>query len=354
MELKTTLVHAEHQKVTELSSPPYFNRIQFPKEKRYVLPPTKSAYNTGYVIGAFNCTPEHDMVIIPKIPKLDFVRMMLDLSRSDNPQITGRLHDIIHYFDQYFVPTDSKLAVETTPVNIRTVKDFDTREFLLLLFADLFIHIKENGYRTEGAEEDIIYIAEFIERNGYFHDRLTPLDISFNCLDYEPDRRTSSEQRFGSGLLAAAAKARHAITLYSQSMCVWPFLVDMPLLFELWCRSLFDGHVYYQEPLKKGKLQLWIPDIIDPSEKIVIDCKYKLHLKDNVDTDDLRQICGYGRLTEVRKLLNIFNEPNLLFLYPDKSGYSKLPDPPIWDSADLSTYITSLGFLGIRLPSISF
>ena len=359
MKQKVTLVFREHEKVTRLQDKPYFKRIRFPKEYKYVLPSTTTAYNTGYVIGAFNCTPTQDLVVIPKIPDLDFVRMLLELSCSGNREITSRLHDIIHYFSPTCTPTGNKPPVITTPVSINSVRDFDTREFLLLLFADLFIWIKENDYNARGAERDIIYIKQFIEENGYFHDRLSQCDISTGLLrecmgrpDFNPENGVDCGERFGSGLQAAAARASHAIGLYSQSMSVWPFLVDMPLLFELWCRHLFTGNVYFQKAVEKTKSKYWYPDIIEPSEGLVIDCKYKTELPDNIENSDLRQVCGYGRLNKLRTLLNISGEPNLIFLYPDKNGYAKLPSYPMWNHVTKHPYFAATAFLGIRLPQI--
>lgn len=61
MEQKTTLVFREYQNVTVLNTAPYFTRIKFPKDQKYILSATKKDYNTGYVIGAFNCTPDQDV-----------------------------------------------------------------------------------------------------------------------------------------------------------------------------------------------------------------------------------------------------------------------------------------------------
>jgi 5-methylcytosine-specific restriction enzyme subunit McrC len=111
-----------------------------------------------------------------------------------------------------------------------------------------------------------------------------------------------------------------------------PFVVDMSKLFELYIFSLLlntNSSISYQP---KGHYEY--PDFIEKNKKIVIDAKYKLKYADYGSKayirDDIRQVSGYARDTNILQLLlgkktsSWDNVVDCLIIYPDKNGTDNL------------------------------
>ena len=107
-----------------------------------------------------------------------------------------------------------------------------------------------------------------------------------------------------------------------QKVTIPPFWIDMPKLFELYVykklQEQFGGReeVLYHFIADYTELDF----LLNTSEyKMVIDAKYKPIYEDSRVIDDIRQVSGYARLTEVYKKLGLENSNELidcLIIYP--------------------------------------
>ena len=107
-----------------------------------------------------------------------------------------------------------------------------------------------------------------------------------------------------------------------QKVTIPPFWIDMPKLFELYVykklQEQFGGReeVLYHFIADYTELDFLLDT---PKYKMVIDAKYKPIYEDSRVIDDIRQVSGYARLTEVYKKLGLENSNELidcLIIYP--------------------------------------
>ncbi|WP_304336718.1 restriction endonuclease [Capnocytophaga leadbetteri] len=106
-----------------------------------------------------------------------------------------------------------------------------------------------------------------------------------------------------------------------QKVAIPPFWIDMPKLFELYVykklQEKFDKEaVTYHLTTDYTELDFLLNT---PEYKMVIDAKYKPIYEDSRVIDDIRQVSGYARLTEVYKKLGLENSNELidcLIIYP--------------------------------------
>ena len=107
-----------------------------------------------------------------------------------------------------------------------------------------------------------------------------------------------------------------------QKVTIPPFWIDMPKLFELYVykklQEQFGGReeVLYHFIADYTELDFLLDT---PEYKMVIDAKYKPIYEDSRVIDDIRQVSGYARLTEVYKKLGLENSNELidcLIIYP--------------------------------------
>jgi len=106
-----------------------------------------------------------------------------------------------------------------------------------------------------------------------------------------------------------------------QKVTIPPFWIDMPKLFELYVYKKLQEQfgreaVTYHLTADYTELDF----LLNTSEyKMVIDAKYKPIYEDSRVIDDIRQVSGYARLTEVYKKLGLENSNELidcLIIYP--------------------------------------
>ena len=107
-----------------------------------------------------------------------------------------------------------------------------------------------------------------------------------------------------------------------QKVTIPPFCIDMPKLFELYVYKKLQEQFGGREEV----LYHFIADYTEldfllntPEYKMVIDAKYKPIYEDSRVIDDIRQVSGYARLTEVYKKLGLENSNELidcLIIYP--------------------------------------
>jgi len=107
-----------------------------------------------------------------------------------------------------------------------------------------------------------------------------------------------------------------------------PFWIDMSKLFELYVlgklKDRFKANVTYHFKKKWNELDYLLNT---EKYKLVIDAKYKLRYRYGYDIEDIRQISGYARLTEVYEELDmdISKVINCLVIYPDQKASEELP-----------------------------
>ena len=102
-----------------------------------------------------------------------------------------------------------------------------------------------------------------------------------------------------------------------------PFIINMPILFELYVLHLLRNRygkeeICYQKRTSDGKNIL---DFIKLNDKLIIDTKYKQVWEKGEYTDNIRQLSGYARNNDVRqRILNCHDEHFVcpcLILYPN-------------------------------------
>ncbi|WP_164112368.1 MULTISPECIES: 5-methylcytosine restriction system specificity protein McrC [Sphingobacterium] len=117
-----------------------------------------------------------------------------------------------------------------------------------------------------------------------------------------------------------------------------PFWIDMPRLFELYVyQKLLEVNGYdrnkirYQFSTYGNALDILVKD---GENSMIIDAKYKLHYRHSHVHQDIRQVAGYARLSNVRTELGISNDRNIdcLIIYPDMDYGLNLEDSD--DSVD--------------------
>ena len=67
-------------------------------------------------------------------------------------------------------------------------------------------------------------------------------------------------------------------------------------------------------------------DFLKIDEQIIIDSKYKLDY--GYDSNDIRQLSGYARDTQIIKKLKVVDDREIkcLIIYPNKMGFTTLPN----------------------------
>lgn len=148
-------------------------------------------------------------------------------------------------------------------------------------------------------------------------------------------------------------------------VAVPPFWIDMSKLFELYVFSKLrkslplKGEVIYHLHSHRQELDF----LLNPTNwnsPYIADTKYKLGYShgNDVDIDDARQVCGYARLTDVYKRLQLVENTTLpikcLIIYPDQNS----PDHFTFDNLTEPNFKQSRSYIrlfmaGIRLPVIS-
>lgn len=114
-----------------------------------------------------------------------------------------------------------------------------------------------------------------------------------------------------------------------------PFIINMPILFELYVLHLLRNRygaeeIGYQKKTSDGRNIL---DFTKLSDKLIIDTKYKKAWENGEDSDNIRQLSGYARQNDVRhRILNCQDEHFVcpcLILYPNnKHGVEDFETAP--------------------------
>lgn len=136
-----------------------------------------------------------------------------------------------------------------------------------------------------------------------------------------------------------------------------PFIIDMPVLFERYVYALlneaYGKSILYQIGTKADR-----PDFLKPNEHLIIDAKYITGWKDNINSDNVRQLSGYARSIGIRKRLHVSDEMAIcpcLIVYPDINGIESFSHVSAMDSNNnihpIDGYIKFFK-VGISLPVV--
>lgn len=133
-----------------------------------------------------------------------------------------------------------------------------------------------------------------------------------------------------------------------------PFLIDMPLLYELYVLSLlrekFGKKVFYHIATYKDEIDFGKRD-----EVLIMDAKYVPAWEEEVKSEHVGQLSRYARSLNIRKKLLGRDDNqsicNCLLLYPNEKGIEKFEEEEILKEEK----VESIGYLqfyklGIRLP----
>ena len=140
-----------------------------------------------------------------------------------------------------------------------------------------------------------------------------------------------------------------------QKVAIPPFWIDMPKLFELYVykklQEKFRGKGEVTYHLKADHTELDF--LLNTSEyKMVIDAKYKPIYEDSRVIDDIRQVSGYARLTDVYENLGLKESKELidcLIIYP---SLEEEKDLNIQNKEEISEY-RNIYKLSVSIPLIT-
>jgi 5-methylcytosine-specific restriction endonuclease McrBC regulatory subunit McrC len=181
-------------------------------------------------------------------------------------------------------------------------------------------------------------------------------DSDFSKIKYSPFYKDYKEalklaqmifKRFGFNLNDTDNKEKHKIP---------PFYIDMPELFERYVevrlREKYKDALVPGYGQKNGNSYTWglRPDFIVKNEQLIIDAKYKYWFSDNQNNkfkDDYQQLSLYGRVTEIRKDIELSQneEAKILFIYPRTNGKESIDG-----DFEKENYFSNIYKFGIKIP----
>lgn len=134
-----------------------------------------------------------------------------------------------------------------------------------------------------------------------------------------------------------------------------PFWIDMSILFELYVLSELKQSykdIWYQSSFNSGRDRI---DFCHPVEKLILDTKYSLKWEtDNMVTDNIRQLSGYARNSELRYAVQAKAGEILpcMILYPSSDGIEHFSSAMIMDESKKKAISAYERFfkLPIKLP----
>ena len=345
----------------------------------------------SYYIGATWLVPKEWAVIVhPKVPNVDFVKMFLaalEVDTENESDYFSKCYGI--QFDDPLIETDERLN-QLTPllvlhyisllerlVNRGLKKDYVVREENLkskvkgrILFSK---HLKKNVFQQRGDrvfcqfQEYTDDIPEnrllkkallFAERvvNNYsslrkqientdLPTRMAKIDVAFQHVSDDIEvwqvKKLSANKLFKEHSQAVKVakmllrRFQYSIdNTNSEQHTTPPFWIDMARLYEMWVYSKLNAVYHGQIEFQVGGHCRTAADYIKKDERLIVDAKYKPHYEDSNRgiIDDIREISGYARDNKILKHLNADEqEIKCVIIYPQPEVLRSEDD---WDPND--------------------
>lgn len=353
-----------------------FQETGFLKEPKYL---GINDWTASCFIGAAWLIPDELAVVVtPKMPDIDFVRMFLAALEVDTQKESDYFAQCYGIqFDEPQIETDEELN-QLTPLLVlhfislleRLVKHGLKKDYLLheenlkakvkgrILFGK---HLKTNIFQqrddrmycqyqeyTDDIPENrllkkallfserILSHCESLKRQSQYPEiqlRLNRLEASFGHISDEIEpyqvQKLSSNKLF-KGYKEAIKVAKMILRRFDYSIreagseqhTTPPFWIDMARLYEMWVWGKLTAA--YPEQIEfqvQGHCKTAV-DFIKKDEKIILDAKYKPHYEDSNRRilDDIREISGYARDKRILKQLGGDKEENeikCVIVYPE-------------------------------------
>ncbi len=356
-----------------------FEEPDFLKEPKYL---GISNWIASYYIGAAWLVPDELAVVVtPKMPDIDFVRMFLAALEVDTQKESDYFAQCYGIqFDEPQIETHEELN-QLTPLLVlhfislleRLVKHGLKKDYLLheenlkakvkgrILFGK---HLKTNVFQqrsdrmycqyqeyTDDISENrllkkallfserILDRCDSLKRQSQYPDlqlRLNRLKASFSHIsdDIEPYQvqKLSSNKLF-KGYKEAIRVAKMILRRFDYSIreasseqhSTPPFWIDMARLYEMWVlhrlQKLGINPIMFQEAGFYGRQ---VADFVIREENLILDAKYKpKYVEDWVDIDDIRELSGNARDDRLLPNLQEDYSPRCIILYPGNTDELK-------------------------------
>lgn len=370
----------------------------------------KPCYTASYVIGAQRFCDE-ELIIEPKMEKLDFMRMFCScLDSNIGRDGFSKIYGVD--MDAEPIQTDAEICSVLTPLlvvhfislvkeivakglragyvnkseNIKKIKgriDICQNERINIMnkkFDQVHCSYSERSIDTPENrlfKKTLLFCKQFLYRikdNEAFPYLIRQVNASLSAFEYVDERvelkdihagrRNNLYRDYDETVTVAKQILRHfdfSIVNTGRKTDRTPvFWIDMALLYEHYVYGLlhkaYGKQVRYQESGVFG----WRPDFLHTGEKIIMDTKYMPLLDDKDLTSDIvGQLSGYARVQSFIKILNVDEETVIpcLILYPILQNKSKAftfdTSKPLLQQAVLDHRLLCFYKLGVPLPVIT-
>ena len=356
-----------------------FQETGFLKEPKYL---GINDWTASYFIGAAWLVPDELAVVVtPKMPDIDFVRMFLAALEVDTQKESDYFAQCYGIqFDEPQIETHEELN-QLTPLLVlhfislleRLLKHGLKKDYLLreenlkakvkgrILFGK---HLKANVFQQRSDRmycqyqeytddipenrllkkallfsERILDRCDSLKRQSQYPEiqlRLNRLKASFSHISDEIEpyqvQKLSSNKLF-KGYKEAISVAKMILRRFDYSIreagseqhSTPPFWIDMARLYEMWvlCRLQKNAvnPIMFQEAGFYGRQ---VADFVIREESLILDAKYKSkYAEDWVDIDDIRELSGNARDDRLLPNLQEDYSPRCIILYPGNTDELK-------------------------------
>ncbi len=356
-----------------------FQETGFLKEPKYL---GINDWTASYFIGAAWLVPDELAVVVtPKMPDIDFVRMFLSALEIDTQKESNYFAQCYGIqFDEPSIETPEELN-QLTPLLVlhfislleRLLKHGLKKDYLLreenlkakvkgrILFGK---HLKTNVFQQRSDRmycqyqeytddipenrllkkallfsERILDRCDSLKRQSQYPEiqlRLNRLKASFSHISDEIEpyqvQKLSSNKLF-KGYKEAIKVAKMILRRFdysireaaSEQQSTPPFWIDMARLYEMWvlCRLQKNAvnPIMFQEAGFYGRQ---VADFVIREESLILDAKYKSkYAEDWVDIDDIRELSGNARDDRLLPNLQEDYSPRCIILYPGNTDELK-------------------------------
>ncbi len=356
-----------------------FQETGFLKEPKYL---GINDWTASYFIGAAWLVPDELAVVVtPKMPDIDFVRMFLSALEVDTQKESNYFAQCYGIqFDEPQIETHEELN-QLTPLLVlhfislleRLLKHGLKKDYLLreenlkakvkgrILFGK---HLKTNVFQQRSDRmycqyqeytddipenrllkkallfsERILDRCDSLKRQSQYPEiqlRLNRLKVSFSHISDEIEpyqvQKLSSNKLF-KGYKEAIRVAKMILRRFDYSIreagseqhSTPPFWIDMARLYEMWvlCRLQKNAvnPIMFQEAGFYGRQ---VADFVIREESLILDAKYKSkYAEDWVDIDDIRELSGNARDDRLLPNLQEDYSPRCIILYPGNTDELK-------------------------------